>query len=118
MPGRRVWRALSGGETPSRNAAWEPVRALLGGTEAVAAADGDETAETFAAAAPADAWDLVQRAAEAMAVQDRHSPALPVLRLLLGWRAKDIIEIADAQRDSGVTLEQLLDSVRNQLAPP
>ncbi|MXX06149.1 MAG: hypothetical protein F4Y22_11405 [Gammaproteobacteria bacterium] len=104
-----------GGEVPARDNAWKAIEEMLGeptlsGAEAVG--EGEQ-----APAASTDAWVLVERAMEAMAVQDRHSPALPILRLLLNWRAVDILEIAESQRTSGVSLEQLLDSVRNQLLP-
>lgn len=61
-----------------------------------------------------DAWDLVERAAEVMALQDRHSPALPMLRLISTWRAFGITDIADKMKTSGVSLEQLLESVKRQ----
>ena len=64
-----------------------------------------------------DAWDMVERAAELMTQQDHHSPALPVLRLLSNWRSLGIMEIAEEMRPSGVSLEQLLDSVRKQIEP-
>ena len=52
-----------------------------------------------------------------MTRQDRHSPALPVLQLLAGWRSFDIVEIADAMKQSGISLEQLLESVKKQTRP-
>ena len=107
-------------DLPSRRDAWNAIRELLGEVVPVAAAGDEEDGAPAAVAAPvpADAWDLVARAAEVMAAQDRHSPALPILRMLLKWRSEDILGIADAQRNSGLSLEQLLDSVRNQLNPP
>ena len=112
-----------GDELPSRLDAWNAIRALLPGAEPAAGGEGGEAgAEAAGAAAaamappPADAWELVERAGGLMADQDRHSPALPLLELLLMWRSKGILEIAEGMKTSGVTMEQLLDSVRKQLA--
>ncbi len=112
-------------DLPSRNNAWEAIRPMLAGAasaavEAAAAAEagGDATGSTAGTPAPppADAWELIERAAELMATQDRHSPALPLLRLLLVWRSKGILEIAESMKTSGMTMEQFLDSTRKQLA--
>ena len=105
-----------GGEVPARDNAWKAVREMLG-EPTLPDAEATGEGEQAPAASTADAWVLVERAVEVMAVQDRHSPALPILRLLLNWRSVDILEIAESQRTSGVSLEQLLDSVRNQLTP-
>lgn len=77
--------------------------------EAVVDSGGATTMQTSA-----DAWDLIERAAEAMAQQDRHSPALPVLRLMGKWRAASLIEIADQMKASGVPLEMFLESIKRQ----
>ena len=111
-----------GRDLPSRTNAWEAIRPMLAGAaEAAPAAEagGDGATESTAGAPPpppADAWDLIERAAELMANQDRHSPALPLLRLLLVWRSKGILEIAESMKTSGMTMEQFLDSTRKQLA--
>lgn len=75
-------------------------------------------APAAAAAVPAgaDAWDLIERAAESMARQDRHSPALPVLRMIATWRSKGIGDIARIMKTSGVGLELLLESIERQEA--
>ena len=36
---------------------------------------------------------------------------------LAGWRSFDIVEIADAMKQSGISLEQLLESVKKQTRP-
>ncbi len=113
-----------GRDLPSRSEAWNALKKLIGEPSAGAAGDGE--VEGAAAAAPggamvaasADAWDTVERAMELMATQDRHSPALPILRLLTNWRSVGILEISETMRVSGVTLEQLLDSIKKQLEPP
>ena len=79
-------------------------------------AAGESVEVAVAEPARTDAWDLVERAAEAMAGQDRHSPALPVLRMLVGWRSLDIIDIAGVLKRSGISLEQLLESINKQQA--
>ena len=110
--------AAFGAELPLRDPGWSAIRELLGGMEAEDAGVESGTDAAGGVAPPVqDAWDLVERAAEVMSLQDRHSPALPILRMLLGWRAKDILAIAEDQRESGVGLEQLLDSVNRQLNP-
>ena len=101
-----------GTDLPSSVEAWRALQALVG-TVAAPAAD-DETAGDAAVPPPMDAWDLVDQALERMVEQDHHSPALPLLRLLSSWRTLGIIDIADRMRGSGVTLEQLLASVKQQ----
>lgn len=110
------------GDLPSRTEAWSAIRDLMPAAEP-AAAESDAPGELAggaaaftAAPAPADAWDLVEKAGELMAEQDRHSPAVPVLNLMLIWRSKGLLEIAEAMKPSGLTMEQLLDSIRKQLA--
>jgi len=104
-----------GTDLPSSVEAWRALQALVGTVAAPAAAADDETAgDAVAVPPPTDAWDLVDQALERMVEQDHHSPALPLLRLLSSWRTLGIIDIADRMRGSGVTLEQLLASVKQQ----
>ena len=103
-----------GPDLPSPRSAWTALRTLIG-TEALPVTAGESPVEVATAEpARADAWDLVERAADAMAGQDRHSPALPVLRMLAGWRSLDIIDIAGVLKRSGISLEQLLESINKQ----
>ena len=107
-----------GPDLPSPRSAWNALRTLIG-TEDLpmeAGESGESVEVAVAEPARADAWDLVERAAEAMAGQDRHSPALPVLRMLAGWRSRDIIDIAGVLKRSGISLEQLLESINKQQA--
>ena len=112
-----------GRDLPSRTSAWEEIRPLLaGGVEVPLEDAGDDAAEAggapgaVAAPPPVDAWELIERAVQLMGTQDRHSPALPLLQLMLLWRSKGLLEIAEGMKPSGVNLEQLLDSTRKQLA--
>jgi len=105
-------------DVPSRDEAWQSIKALLGDPEPASSETGAESDAAIPVPPSTDAWDLLERAADVMATQDRHSPALPILRLMLGWRGMDILDIAKSQRVSGVTLEQLLDSIDKQLQPP
>ena len=106
-----------GMDLPSAREAWKALQDLLGGLVAPPQEhnDAEEPAPVTAAIPePVDAWDTVERAAELMSEQDRHSPALPVLRMLSSWRTLGIMEIATAMKKSGVSLEQLLESIRKQ----
>lgn len=105
-----------GAELPSAGDAWSSLRRLVGG---VPAADGDADADASAvdgtvSPPPVDAWDLIDQALERMVDQDHHSPALPLLRMLSSWRSLGIIDIVDRMKTSGVTLEQLMESVKRQ----
>ena len=105
-----------GNQMPSGTAAWEALQAVLG-TEWLAAdqvrVDGD--APSGPTPRNTDAWDLIDEALSRMREQDHHSPALPLLRLLSTWRSLGIIEIVDRMTGSGVTLEQLMESVKRQI---
>lgn len=100
---------------PSSIQSWKTVQKLFGDDAVEGQVGGTEQgAGAGASIAGGDAWDTIERAAEIMAHQDRHSPALPVLRMLSQWRSLGIIEIANDMRVSGVTLEQLLESIKKQ----
>ena len=111
-----------GRDLPAAMEAWRALQGIVGSVN-MSAADSEEEADPNgdlpdAQASPVPAtsvWDLIDRAIEQMVVQDRHSPALPVLRLLAGWRSLDIVEIAEKMKASGISLEQLLESVKKQL---
>lgn len=100
--------------------AWKAIQKLTEDSAGRSAAEGDASGDQQGGAfgaggAQGDAWDLVDRAGASMSRQDRHSPALPFLKLLSTWRSLNILEIAEQMRSSGVSLEQLLDSVRKQI---
>ena len=63
-----------------------------------------------------DVWDVIEEAATRMEVQDRHSPARLLLEVMAGWREMNLIEIADAMKESGISLEQVLESAKKQRA--
>ena len=111
-----------GADLPSASEAWKSLQGLVVASDASDGLAGEVEAAGTEPGAPASApavsvWDLIDRAAEQMTRQDRHSPALPVLQLLAGWRSFDIVEIADAMKQSGISLEQLLESVKKQTRP-
>ena len=116
------WRdrleAAFGADLPSPTEAWRSLQGIVVDPAPSADVSGGEDAgmsgEGTAAAPVLDVWDLIDRAVEEMDRQDHHSPALPVLRLLASWRSLDILDIVDAMKSSGVTLEQLLESVKKQ----
>lgn len=105
-----------GGEPPSAKKAWREVQRLIeGDLPAGDQSNGEGPSESLAPATEIDAWDLIDQALRRMTDQDHHSPALPILRLLSTWRSLGIIEIVDRMHGSGVTLEQLMESVKRQL---
>ena len=114
---QRLEPALDRELPPCRNA-WAALLKLVGDASE-SQPEGAESMQEIrgvAALPMGDAWDIVERAAELMVQQDRHSPALPVLRVIARWRSLDIMQIAQNMKGSGITLEQLLDATRKQLA--
>lgn len=104
-------------DLPPARDAWRALSALVAADAAGEDADAEAgEAAGMAAAAPANAWDMIARATDLMVQQDHHSPSIPVLRMLNLWRAREITEIADLMRPAGVTLEQLLESIKQQHA--
>ena len=116
------FEAAFGRDVPSARDAWQALSGLVGNVAPTGQQgdDGDEESDIGPVVIPrqvVDAWDLIDQALERMVEQDHHSPALPVLRLLSSWRAKGIIDIVDGMKPSGVTLEQLMESVKRQTQP-
>lgn len=105
-----------GDDLPIAADAWNALRELVGPLAAGPEPAAEEDGETprFAPAATVDAWDLIDQAFKRMIEQDHHSPALPLLRLLSTWRTLEIIDILERMKASGVTLEQLMESVKRQ----
>ena len=107
-----------GPDLPSPREAWEALRKIVGEVERPEGESEDEgrDVDTATRRTPSmDAWDAIERAMTLMVEQNRHSPAVPVLRLLLGWRELDLVEISQRMRTAGISLEQLLDSIKSQL---
>ena len=105
-----------GGQPPSAKKAWRELEQLIESDLIARDQTNDDTpSEPVAPPREIDAWDLIDQALCRMTVQDHHSPALPLLRLLSTWRSLGIIEIVDRMHGSGVTLEQLMESVKRQL---
>ena len=110
-----------GDELVSPRDAWGAIRRLVG--DAAGTDDAPQSTEDVAAAntgtGPAmptmtNAWDALDHALQLMSLQNGHSPAIPVLRLVGTWRDTDIIGIAESMRDAGVTLEQLLEAIKKR----
>jgi len=112
----RMQSAL-GDQLPSASDAWRAIERLID-SDVSTPESNDGVPGRVARPACGDAWDLVDQALCRMAEQDRHSPALPLLRLLSTWRSLGIIEIVEGMRGSGVTLEQLMESIKRQIQPP
>lgn len=108
-----------GADLQSANAAWSAISKLvaseLAGGDASPSDDAPAKGGGGQVGDGSDAWDLIEHAAEQMAKQDRHSPALPMLRLMVVWRDQSLVEIANNMKQSGVSLEQVLESIRRQL---
>jgi len=105
-----------GGQPPSAKKAWRELARLI--EKDLAArdeADDDIPSGFVTPPREIDAWDLIDQALSRMTAQDHHSPALPLLRLLSTWRSLGIIEIVDRMHGSGVSLEQLMESIKRQL---
>ena len=117
---RRLEPAFDQDLPPCREA-WAALRKLLGKISSSRAETGEQDAlgpgPEPLAVREANAWDMVERAADLMVTQDHHSPALPVLRMLAGWRDLDIIQIAEQMKSSDLSLEQLFDSIQKQNEP-
>ena len=103
-------------QVPSRAEAWRSLQRIMVDSAPSGATAGEEdSAMPGGDGTPAlDVWDLIDRAVEQMGWQDHQSPALPVLQLLAGWRLLDIVEIVDSMKGSGVSLEQLMESIKKQ----
>ncbi|MCY3811469.1 MAG: type VI secretion system ImpA family N-terminal domain-containing protein [Gammaproteobacteria bacterium] len=104
-----------GADPPSATDAWRSLQRLVGAVDAADLEPDGETRAEHGAPPALDAWDLIDQALERIVDQDHHSPALPLLRLLSSWRTLGIIDIVDRMKASGITLEQLMDSVKKQL---
>ena len=105
-----------GGQPPSAKKAWRELQRLIE-KDLIARDQTDDDTPSGSVAPPReiDAWDLIDQALCRMTAQDHHSPALPLLRLLSTWRSLGIIEIVGRMHGSGVTFEQLMESVKRQL---
>lgn len=109
-----------GGDLASPREAWAALRKLVGDAtapETEPETGGRDAAGAAGAAMPAmaDAWDALDHTLQLMLLQNGHSPAIPVLRLIATWRDVDIIAIAEGMSEAGVTLEQLLEAIKKRL---
>ena len=109
-----------GPDLPSRGDAWTALQPFVMETlperprETMADASAIGTQTRSERARAADPWDLIDGAIARMTIVDRHSPALPVLKMLASWREVGITQIAASMKDSGISLEQMLESIEKQ----
>ena len=105
-----------GRQLPSKQDAWSALGSLLGShlDRMDTFEEGDEELTRTTQASTLDPWDLIERAAQQMERQHRHSPALPILRLMATWRSRDIVEIMQSMSETGLQLEQVLQSMKQQ----
>ena len=119
VPPKEAWRALQGllAGVGSRSRDGEAGDGEAGDGEAGdgEAGDGEATEAGARESAPADVWDLVDLTIARMGEQNRHSPALSVLRLVSEWRDLELTEITERMKASGVSIEQLMDAIRKQI---
>ena len=99
--------------------AWRALQGLLAGVGS-RSADGEsgEAASSdgkIPQTAPVDVWALVDLTIARMSEQNRHSPALSLLRLVSEWRDLELTEISERMKTSGVSIELLMDAVRKQI---
>ena len=110
--------ACYGGELPPPSEAWRALQGLLAGVRSkfrdVESGDDASADAGSQAAAPMDVWELIDLTIDRMSEQNRHSPALPVLRLVSEWRNLELTEISERMKASGVSIEQLMEAVRKQ----
>ena len=113
--------ACFGGELVPPKEAWRALQGLLPGVESHSgngeAGDSATTEAGTRETAPVDVWGLVDLTIARMSEQNRHSPALSVLRLVSEWRDLELTEITERMKASGVSIEQLMDAIRKQIGP-
>ena len=124
--GSRLADALEGEAPPDAQIAWRAIRAIRGFEDSLAGSDEaeadpgpDEAASSppRTGGAPRDAWELVSLAAERMQEQSPHSPAVPMLRLVLGWQGMDLAQISEASRNANAQMgiDQMMDWAKKQI---
>ena len=80
--------------------------------------DADPSPGASAPSLSRDAWELLTLAAERMQEQSPHSPAVPMLQLVLRWKDMDLAKISEVSRAANgqMGLDQMLDWAKKQLA--
>ena len=123
----RLAGALGDEPPPDAQAAWRAIQAIRGFEQSLAErggvapgpiSDEDSASRTSLARASRDAWELVALAADRMQEQSPHSPAVPMLRLVLGWQGMDLAQISQASRDANgqMGIDQMMDWAKKQIA--
>ena len=123
--GTRLGPALAG-DVPAAADLWRTLRGLEGmeGLLSEAGAPPDEeggeheTAADGTASPPArtdDPWALLDATLLAMERNNRHSPAVLMLRLIATWKDKDVTYIVKSMGDAGLGLEALVKALQAQI---
>ena len=123
--GTRLGPALDG-DVPTAGDLWRTLRGVEGMegllAETATAADdevGDVGAADHASSAPPartdDPWALLDATLLAMERNNRHSPAVLMLRLIATWKDKDVTYIVKSMADAGLGLEALVKALQAQI---
>ena len=125
-----AWRARLGpaldGDVPTAGDLWRTLRGVEGMEGLLAETDtaaddevGDVDAADHASPAPPartdDPWALLDATLLAMERNNRHSPAVLMLRLIATWKDKDVTYIVKSMGDAGLGLEALVKALQAQI---
>ena len=123
--GSRLGPALDG-DVPTAGDLWRTLRGVEGMEGLLAETDtaaddeaGDLDAADHASSAPPartdDPWALLDATLLAMERNNRHSPAVLMLRLIATWKDKDVTYIVKSMGDAGLGLEALVKALQAQI---
>ena len=123
--GTRLGPALDG-DVPTAGDLWRTLRGVEGMEGLLAETDtatddevGDVDAADHASSAPPartdDPWALLDATLLAMERNNRHSPAVLMLRLIATWKDKDVTYIVKSMGDAGLGLEALVKALQAQI---
>ena len=122
----RLAGALGDEPPPDAQAAWRAIRTIRGFEQSLAESGATDPGATVDSDAPSahsppsasrDAWQLLAIAAERMQEQSPHSPAVPMLQLVLRWQGMDLAQISETSRNANgqMGIDQMMDWAKKQL---